>query len=116
MDGGLAKRRGLRMLDTKQNTEISPDFGKKCRMGLGMKCRFAGSPVQTLEMIDQHGAFDVVENGGQGKWIWLTAASEWANHREATGAIVALIGDDQSRAALGLLTAGFGAESLAHKR
>src|SRR2546428_11819080 len=73
-----------------------------------MKSGVAGSPVQAFELINQDRGVNFVERNRESERVRLSPAGEWTNNREATGAVIALVGDDQCWTSLGLLVSRFG--------
>ena len=75
-----------------------------------MKLRPAPRPIHALQLIDQHRPFHAPNGDRQREGVRFDLAGQGTNHGQAAGPVVAEIGQDQSRPALGLFPANLGIE------
>ena len=101
--GGAERQKRTGLANAKQNTKIGSHFGQQRRIGFGMKVGFSRGPVQTLEMVHQDSAFNLINGHRQSERIGTAPAGEGTNDDKPARLVVASIGNHQGRATLGLL-------------
>lgn len=67
--------------DGEENGDILSHFADQAGIDPGVELRVTRGPIQTLQLIDEHSTFDLVNLDWQREWVGLAFACQWANHR-----------------------------------
>src|ERR1700693_5072007 len=74
----------------------------------------ATGPIQTLQLIDEYGSFDLSDRDREREGIWLSLAGKGAEDRQAAGTVIAHIREDQCGTSFCLFPAHLGIEIQNH--